>query len=58
MKPFAGHHLDSQRLNDDMWLNMSSLVMLVRGPEKTSPWAQNFYPVRDELDAREERPRP
>ena len=36
MKPtsFAGHHLDSQRLNDDMRLYMSSLVRLGKGPEK------------------------
>ena len=38
MKPtsFSGHHLDSQRLNDDMRLYMSSLVRFGRGPEKTT----------------------
>lgn len=36
MKPtlLLGHHLDNQRLNDDMRLYMSSLVMFGRGPEK------------------------
>ena len=33
---FSGHHLDSQRLNEDMRLNMSSLVRFGRGPEKTT----------------------
>ena len=32
---FAGHHLNSQRLNDDMRLNMSLLVRFCRGPERT-----------------------
>lgn len=31
----AGHHLDSQRLKDDMQVNMSSLVRVGGGPEKT-----------------------
>ena len=41
-RSFAGHHLDNQRLNDDMRLNISSLVRLgrlgrlVKGPEKTT----------------------
>ena len=38
---FAGHPLESQRLNDDMHLYMSSLVKLGRGPVKmlvTSDW--------------------
>ncbi len=34
--PFSGHHLNSQRLKDDMQQSMSSLVILGRGPEKTS----------------------
>jgi len=33
---FARHHLDSQRVKDDMRLNMSSLVRFDRGPEKTT----------------------
>ncbi len=32
--PFSGHHLDSQRLKEGMQLNMSSLIVLGRGPEK------------------------
>ncbi|RCU35057.1 hypothetical protein DVA81_18185 [Acinetobacter baumannii] len=38
MRPtsFAEHHLDNQRLNDDMRLYMSSLVKFGRGPEKTT----------------------
>jgi len=32
---FAGHHLDNQRLKEDMRLNMSSLVRFGRGPEKS-----------------------
>ena len=32
----SGHHLKSQRRNDDRRLNMSSLVILGRGPEKTT----------------------
>ena len=32
--PFTGHHLDSQRLKDNIRLNMSSPVVLGRGPEK------------------------
>ena len=32
----TGHTLDSQQLNDNMWLNMSSLVILGSGPEKTT----------------------
>ena len=38
MKPtsFAGRHFDSQWLNVILWLNISSLVRLSRGPEKTT----------------------
>ena len=38
MKPtsFAGHHLDNQWLDNDMRLNMWSIVRLGRGPEKTT----------------------
>ena len=34
--PFTGHHLDSQRLKDNMRLNMSPPDVLGRGPEKTT----------------------
>ena len=34
--PFTGHHLDSQRLKDNMRLNMASPDVLGRGPEKTT----------------------
>lgn len=37
MKPALSteHHLNTQQLSDDMRLNMSSLVRLGKGPEKT-----------------------
>ena len=38
MKPtlFAGHQLDNQQLNDDMRLDILSLVRMGKGPEKTT----------------------
>ena len=40
---FAGHHLDSQRLNGDMWLNISSLVRKVWITVQTIVFIQYLY---------------